>query len=100
MIFYLSSLPSDAYSQLQKVYSMYTEGALKGQRTLKKNTRPLDLKGSKFKPFRGLNKGIVFQLLCELSQKKISLAEMAVECNSRKQLVKVQLAFCKSNKLH
>ena len=74
-----------------------TQKVLKCQRTLRKNTKPLHLKGSKFKPFRGLSEDIVFRLLCELSQKKISLAEMAVGFNSRKQLVivKVQLAFVK-----
>ena len=64
---------------------------------MKKYTKPLDLKGSKFKLFRGLSEDILFQLLCELLQKKISLAEMTVECNSRKQLVKVHLAFVKGS---
>lgn len=69
--------------------------SLKGNAKSKKSTTSLDLKGSKFKPLRGISEDIVSELLQHLYQKKISIVEMAQECTSRKQLQKVQSAFVK-----
>lgn len=72
MIYFLASLSCDAFQSLTRVYSMFAEGELKGQRLpkSKKSTTSLDLKGSKFKPLRGISEDIVSELLQHLYQKK------------------------------
>lgn len=55
--------------------------------------KALDLKGSQFRGFRGLEIQDVHRLLVELKNSKISLKEMSCECATLKQLQKVQLAF-------
>ena len=99
MIFFLASLPSHSYNKLCEVYKKFSEGTLKGQHIprSKKGTlsKPPDLKGSKFKCLRGVPLQDVSRLLLELSEETISLAELSSECNSIKQLQKVQAAFMK-----
>ena len=57
--------------------------------------KPYDLKGSKFKGLRGIKEDVVHRLLLELSEKRITISEMSSECNSIKQLQKVQSALIK-----
>lgn len=99
MIFFLVSLPSYSYQKLCDVYKKFSEETLKGQHVprSKKGTvsKPLDLKGSKFKCLRGVPHTEISRLLLELSEESLSLAEMSSECNSLKQLQKVQTAFMK-----
>ena len=99
MIFYLASLPSQAYEYLKIVYKKYSKGNLKGQHVprSKKGTvaKPPDLKGSKLKCLRGVGEDVVCRLLEELSEGKLTLLEMSTECSSIKQLQKVQSAFIK-----
>ena len=99
MIFYLASLPCEAYSALTTIYQKFSEGGLKGQHIprSKKGTlaKPPDLKGSKFKCLRGIVEDVVCSLLMEVAEAKISPTEMNSECISIKQLNKVQSAFIK-----
>lgn len=99
MIFFLSSIQSESFTTLAKVYRLYADGQLKGQHVprSKKGTlsKPPDLKGSKFKGLRGLDCADVKRLLREVEECTISLNELSSECSSIKKLVKVQAAFIK-----
>ena len=45
-VFYLASLPIEGYRLLEKVFRLYSDGMLKGQKTKKVSLgKPLELKG-------------------------------------------------------
>ena len=99
MVFFLASLSCEAYDYLTTVYQMFSDGVLKGQHVPRSKegtlAKPPDLKGSKFKCLRGISEDDVCRLLLELSEGKITLAEMSSECTSLKELQRVQSAFLK-----
>lgn len=73
---------------------------LKGQKVprAKKGvqSKPLDLKGSNFRCLRGVSELTVHKLLLEVSEEKLSLQEIAVQCADAKVLSKIQLGFIKA----
>lgn len=98
MIFFLSSLPKATFDLVAIIFKMYSEGALKEQSVprSKKGVKSFpDLKGSTFKPFRGIQSESVHQLMYELSEKQISLKEATVLCKDMKQLQRIQECFMK-----
>ena len=98
MIFFLSSLPNNTFSLASKIFKLYSEGQLKDQSVprSKKGVKSFpDLKGSTFKPFRGIESESVHQLMYELSECQISLKEAAVLCSDIKQLNRIQESFIK-----
>ena len=98
MIFFLSTLPNNTFSLISNVFKLYSEGQLKDQSVphSKKGVKAFpDLKGSTFKPFRGIEAESVHQLMHELSECQISLKEAAVLCGDIKQLNRIQLSFTK-----
>ena len=52
-----------------------------------------ELKGSTFKPLRGLEPEVVHDLLTDLSERKCSLKEIMIKCHDIKALQKVQGGF-------
>ena len=90
-IYYLSSLPLDAYNLLEKVFSMFAEGSIKGQNC--PMGKKLDLKGCNFKPMRGLDMSTIASLLEQLTKEELSIPEMAKECRKMKTLRDLQKAF-------
>ena len=65
-IFFLAALKCESFQLLEKIYALYSEGKLKNQvvSRSKKGINSLhDLKGSTFKPFRGLDANTVHELL-------------------------------------
>lgn len=99
MVFFLASLPCEAYQALTTIYQKFSNGSLKGQHIprSKKGTlaKPPDLKGSKFKGLRGVADDVVCHLLREVADEDITLDEMSSECTAIKQIQKVQSAFIK-----
>ena len=78
---------------------MYSKGELKDQvvsKTKKGICSFAELKGSAFKPFRGLEANVVHDILEEVSSKKNSFKEATTKCNDVKSLQKVQAAFIKA----
>ena len=77
---------------------MYAEGKLKGQNVSRSNkginSFP-DLKGSTFKPFRGLDSATIHDLLHRIFNKECSLKEAVSMCNDIKALQRIQSAFIK-----
>ena len=66
-IYYISSLTLDAYNLLEKVFSMFAEGSIKGQNCPRGSMgKKLDLKGCNFKPMRGLDMSTIASLLEQL----------------------------------
>ena len=55
----------------------------------------LDLKGGNFKCLHGLPLTTVTQMLLEVAERKLSLKEIAADCQSIKDLQKVQTVFLK-----
>ena len=93
-IFYLASLPSDTYQLLEKVFSMFAEGSIKGQNCPRGSIgKKLDLKGCNFKPLRGLDVPTINSLLERLTREELSIAEMTRECRKIKILRDLQKAF-------
>ena len=79
---------------LEKVFIMYGNWELKGQVARRGSLeKTLDLKGSNFKPLRGIEFPIIKQLLEDIVSKKLSFQELARECARIKQLHIVQLAL-------
>lgn len=98
MIFFLSSLPNNTFTLVSSIYKQFSEGRLKDQSVprSKKGVKSFpDLKGSTFKPFRGIEPDKVHQLMLELSEKKISLKEAGVLCHDMKQMQRIQHSFMK-----
>ena len=99
MIFFLASVPNRTFVLLENVFMMYSQGQLKDQVVAKSKkgicTFP-ELKGSAFKPFRGLEASVVHDLLEEVSCKGCSFKEAITKCNDIKSLQKVQTAFIKA----
>ena len=84
-------LPQD----FQNIYKYYGIGKLKGQTVSCSNKgidSVLDLKGSTFKPYRGLDFEIIH---AEIEEKKCSIKEAIDKCCDIKALNKVQAAFVK-----
>ena len=93
-MYYLSSLPCDTYKLLEKVFSMFTEGNVKGQNCPRGSVgKKLDLKGCNFKPMRGLDMSTIASLMERMTEKELSIAEMTKECKKRKILRELQKAF-------
>ena len=98
MIYFLASLPLKSFDVLQSIYKAHSKGGLKSQvipRSDKGIDAVLDLKGSSFKAFRGLDADIIYQLLSEVDNKKSSIKEAVAKCAEIKALQKVQAAFIK-----
>ena len=99
MIFFMASLPCEAYKHLQLVFRQFRNGSLKGQKVPRSKTgigrSSLELKGTNFKCLRGLSIETIADLLFELVEGKTSLKEMALDCQSYKGIQKVQAAFLK-----
>lgn len=98
MIYFLASLPTRSFHVLHSVYLAHSKGRLKGQvisRSDKGIDAVLDLKGSTFKAFRGLDSDVVYQLLTEIDNKKCSVKEAISKCAEIKVLQKIQEAFIK-----
>ena len=98
MIFFLSSLPKNTFAVVSSIFKQYSEGRLKDQAVprSKKGVKSFpDLKGSTFKPFRGIEPKEVHHLMSELCERKISLKEAGVLCQDMKQLQKIQQSFMK-----
>ena len=74
-VYYLSSLPCDAYELLEKVFSMFAEGNIKGQNCPRGSVgKKLDLKGCNFKPMRGLDMSTIASLMERMTE-ELSKAE-------------------------
>ena len=98
MVFYLASLPCNAYQTLSEIYDLHADGKLKGRVPRSKKgitAKSPDLKGSNFKVLRGVNSEDVLRLLIEVKNLKISLGELASECTTLKLLTKVQAGLVK-----
>lgn len=93
-IFFLAGLSHDLFTLLEKIFKMHSKGELKGQ-VAKRGTigKNLDLKGSNFKPLRGLDLVNVRQLSQDLISRKLSLQELSKECSKIKQLHIIQRAL-------
>lgn len=73
---------------------MYAEGGIKSQSCPRGSMgKKLDLKGSNFKPMRGLDISTVTSLLEQLTREELSIPEMAKECKKVKSLRELQKAF-------
>lgn len=73
---------------------MYAEGGIKSQSCPRGSMgKKLDLKGSNFKPMRGLDISTVTSLLEQLTKEELSIPEMAKECKKVKSLRELQKAF-------
>ena len=84
----------DTYHLLEKVFSMFAEGNIKGQNCPRGSVgKKLDLKGCNFKPMRGLDMSTITSLLERLTEKEMSIAEMTKECRKMKTLRDLQKAF-------
>ena len=98
MVFFLSSLKRDSFKLLDGIYAAFAEGKLKGQSVSRSNkginSFP-DLKGSTFKPFRGLDVTTIHLILLQIFNKECSLKEAASQCNDIKSLQRIQSAFMK-----
>ena len=78
----------------EEVFRMFSNGELKGQVAKRGTTgKTLDLRGSNFKPLRGIDLQTVAQLLTDMKNKKLSVKELIKECTRIKQLRVVQQAF-------
>ena len=98
MIYFLASLPMKSFDALRNIYKAHSKGKLKGQvisRSEKGIDSIIDLKGSSFKPFRGLDSDTIYQLLTDIDVKKCTLKEAAGKCAEIKALQKIQAAFMK-----
>ena len=98
MIFFLASLPLKIFTVLHRIYKDYSRAKLKDQVVSRANKgidSVLDLKGSTFKPFRGLDFDVIHNLLVEIDEKKSSIKEAIDKCCDIKALQKVQAAFVK-----
>ena len=98
MIFFLSSLPKYTFALVSSVFKLYSERQLKDQAVprSKKGVKSFpDLKGSTFKPFRGIEPESLHRLMLELSELEISLKEAGVLCQDMKQLQRIQQSFMK-----
>lgn len=100
LIFLLAGLPCATFRVVHSIFTEYSKGQLKGQKVpkTKKGTTasPLDLKGHNFRCLRGVNEEDAHSLLTEVKEGKISLQELAGECQTIKQLNKVQSGFVKA----
>lgn len=98
MIFFLAALSCESFQLLEKIYSSYSEGKLKNQvvsRSKKGINSFPDLKGSTFKPFRGLDQNTVHELLQQIQRRESSIKEAVSQCNDIKALQKIQASFLK-----
>ena len=96
MIFYLSALPTKTFCIVQEIFTLFAQGKLKDQ-VISRSKKGIDsipeLKGSAFKPLRGLDPEVVHDLLTDLSSKNCSFKEIIVKCHDIKALQKVQVGF-------
>ena len=99
MIFFISSLPCEAFKHVQQIFRCFRDGGLKGQKVPRSKSgigrTALELKAANFKCLRGIPMKTVIGLVGEVSDGKVSLKEMTADCQSIKGLQKVQTAFLK-----
>ena len=104
LIFHLATLPCNSFVVVQHIFNAYSKGQIKGQKVprSKKNvhSKPLDLKGSNFRCLRGVPEEAVYKLLLDVRDKKLSLQELSSQCQSIKQLSRIQSAFVKATNCH
>ena len=96
MIFFLASLRVSAYNIVSKIFESYSEGKLKDQNIprSKKGIKSIpDLKGSTFKPFRGLDSETFISIMTDIKDLNSSIKEATVRCNDVKKLQKIQQSF-------
>ena len=99
MVFFLAALKCESFQLLEKIYVLFSEGKLKNQvvsRSKKGINSFPDLKGSTFKPFRGLDANTVHELLQQIQRKDSSIKEALSQCNDIKALQKIQVSFVKA----
>ena len=99
MIFHLAMLPAGIFGTVRVIFDKYSKGLLKGQKLpwLKKATpKALELKGSNFKCLRGIKTSNAHSLLKEVSDGSMSFSEFQGQCQTVKQLCKIQTAFAKA----
>lgn len=93
-IFFLASLPNDVYIVVEKVFTLFSQCQLKGQKSKRGGLgKQLDLKGNNFKPLRGLEYDVVKDILEEVAEGKKTLAEMSAYCGKVKKLRNIQQSF-------
>ena len=99
MIFFLSSMPKRTFILLENIFKMYSQGKLKDQ-VVTKSKKGIcsfpEMKGSAFKPFRGLELDTIHDILEEIDNKKCSFKEATTKCSDIKALQKVQSAFIRA----
>lgn len=100
LIFFLATLPCNSFKVARSIFQMYSNGKVKGQKVpkSKKNVqaKPLDLKGSNFRCLRGVAEDAVHSLLVDVKNRKLSLQELSSQCQSMKQLSRIQAGFMKA----
>lgn len=99
MVFYLATMKASTFLLIQTIFDEYSKGLLKGQklpRSKKLMSKVLELKGSNFKCLRGIEPSVVESLLTEMSEGKLSFSELLGQCQTIKQLGKIQAAFTKA----
>lgn len=92
-------LPASIFCNIRVIFDKYSKGLLKGQkpsRSKKSQEKALELKGSNFKCLRGIETSTAHSLLTELSEGQMSFLELQAECQTIKQLSKMQAAFVKA----
>ena len=95
----IAALKCESFHLLEKIYELHSEGKLKNQvvsRSKKGINSFPDLKGSTFKPFRGLSANTVHELLQQVRIKESSIKEVVSQCNDIKALQKIQAPFVKA----
>ena len=99
MIFHLAMLPAPVYCTVRVIFDKYSKGLLKGQklpRSKKSPSKALELKGSNLKCLRGIETSTAHSLLKEVSEGSLSFTELQSQCQTVKQLCKIQAAFMKA----
>ena len=92
-------MPNRTFHLLENVFKMYSQGKLKDQ-VVTKSKKGIcsfpEMKGSAFKPFRGLELSTIHDILEDISSKKCSFKEATTKCSDIKALQKVQSAFIRA----
>lgn len=99
MIFYLAALPKDIFICIKTIFKLHLRGDIKGQkmsRSKSKASNDIDLKGSSFKCLRAMQMSDVHDLLQQVADTKLSMADLALKCKSLKQLGKIKCGFIKA----
>lgn len=96
-IFFLASLPQQAYRVLLQLFELYENGNIKSQVISRSKQGignvQLDCKGINFRPLRNLDDDTVVNLLMKVVNGEWSLPEMGKECAMIKKRRNIQQAF-------